>query len=519
MAVTVFSAASEPDSITPLQGATRAYLTYAELDADKATLPANSFARVTNDPTPANNWLWQWNGTVLTKSERDDLAQANAYADANRQFKPIKLGNVSLNTLTTVGIYFGTDAVPATLANNYPADGATGIIRVLQTSASGLIYHEFKGTNGTDYWRVYNGSTWSAWALNFDLSTYAKKSDTLIDLGVLVADVNLDTLTTAGRWALSSGTGIATTALNYPANGVSGVLEIIKNAASVVVVQRFTAAGSTTPIAYYRMLRSGTWSPWQTDKHAIPTGLLESGNLGTGNLNTFTTTGFYAQGTSGYATPENNYPTNVSGFLEVIKTVTSGLITQRYTSSSNKIYLRNGNISSFGAWVEVGGAGSMTNTSKIVSVMTNAINTDDLKTEYATYIVNSNILDLTLTNLPVQSYGILTVYKGSMTSFAMQSFLTNAGVVYARHWNGSIWSGWSVPSSGIRANLGCKHMKGLEKMSVVFQDKFANTPKNTTGESWQQTSTSCKPFQRVLNNSRLKQAHSAVPEKSRIPPN
>ena len=71
----------------------------------------------------------------------------------------------------------------------------------------------------------------------------------------------------------------------------------------------------------------------------------------------------------------------------------------------------------------------------------------------------------------------------------------------------------------IRANLGCKHMKGLEKMSVVFQDKFANTPKNTTGESWQQTSTSCKPFQRVLNNSRLKQAHSAVPEKSRIPPN
>ena len=40
-------------------------------------------------------------------------------------------------------------------------------------------------------------------------------------------------------------------------------------------------------------------------------------------------------------------------------------------------------------------------------------------------------------------------------------------------------------------------MKGLEKMSVVFQDKFANTPKNTTGESWQQTSTSCKPFSRA----------------------
>lgn len=59
-------------------GATKAYLTYAALDAAKATLPANSFARVTNDPTPANNWLWQWNGTILTKSDRDELAQALA---------------------------------------------------------------------------------------------------------------------------------------------------------------------------------------------------------------------------------------------------------------------------------------------------------------------------------------------------------------------------------------------------------------------------------------------------------
>ena len=332
-------------------GVARAYLTYAELDADKATLPANSFARVTNDPTPANNWLWQWNGTVLTKSERDDL------------------------------------------------------------------------------------------------STYAKKSDTLIDLGVLVADVNLDTLNTAGRLALSNGTGIATTALNYPANGVSGVLEIIKNAASSVIIQRFTAAGSTTPIAYYRMLRSGTWSPWQTDKHAIPTGLLDGGNLGSSNLNSFTTTGFYVQGTAGNATLALNYPEATSGFLEVIKTITSGLITQRYTSSTNKIYLRNGNVSSFGAWILISVAGSV-NTPKIVSVMTNAINADDLKTEFATYIVNSNILDLTLTNLPVQSFGILTVYKGTVSSFAVQSFLTNAGVIYARHWNGSVWSAWSIPASG-----------------------------------------------------------------------
>lgn len=59
-------------------GATKAFLTYAALDAAKATLPANSFARVTNDPDPANNWIWQWDGTILTKSDRDDLAVALA---------------------------------------------------------------------------------------------------------------------------------------------------------------------------------------------------------------------------------------------------------------------------------------------------------------------------------------------------------------------------------------------------------------------------------------------------------
>ena len=64
-----------------VNGATKAYLTYAELEAAKTTLPTNSFARVTNDPDPVNNWLWQWDGTTLTKSDRDDLAVALAAVD------------------------------------------------------------------------------------------------------------------------------------------------------------------------------------------------------------------------------------------------------------------------------------------------------------------------------------------------------------------------------------------------------------------------------------------------------
>ena len=58
-----------------------AFQTYAEMDAAKATLPANSLVRVTNDPNPENNGDWQWNGTVFKKSIYDPLQQAKNYTD------------------------------------------------------------------------------------------------------------------------------------------------------------------------------------------------------------------------------------------------------------------------------------------------------------------------------------------------------------------------------------------------------------------------------------------------------
>lgn len=59
----------------------RAYKTYADMDADKANIPAKSKVTVTNDATPSNNGDWQWDGTTFTKSIYDPISQANDYTD------------------------------------------------------------------------------------------------------------------------------------------------------------------------------------------------------------------------------------------------------------------------------------------------------------------------------------------------------------------------------------------------------------------------------------------------------
>ena len=47
----------------------RAYKTFADMDADKATISAKSKVTVTNDATASNNGDWQWDGAVFTKVE------------------------------------------------------------------------------------------------------------------------------------------------------------------------------------------------------------------------------------------------------------------------------------------------------------------------------------------------------------------------------------------------------------------------------------------------------------------
>ncbi|WP_180173058.1 hypothetical protein [Acinetobacter sp. YH12029] len=67
----------------------KAYLTYAEMDVDKANNPVNSKLEVTNDPVAENNGTYQWNGTTLTKSVYD----------------PVQLSKLNAASLSVVGDY------------------------------------------------------------------------------------------------------------------------------------------------------------------------------------------------------------------------------------------------------------------------------------------------------------------------------------------------------------------------------------------------------------------------------
>lgn len=68
------------DQVNAIGVGSYGFKTYAEMDAAKTTLPANSLLRVTNDPNTANNGDWQWDGTTLTKSLYDPLTQAKDYS-------------------------------------------------------------------------------------------------------------------------------------------------------------------------------------------------------------------------------------------------------------------------------------------------------------------------------------------------------------------------------------------------------------------------------------------------------
>lgn len=69
--------------VVSLAGGHLGYATLALATAASTGLPANTVVEVTNDSTTANNGLYLWNGTTLTKSTYDPLTQAQAYSDSN----------------------------------------------------------------------------------------------------------------------------------------------------------------------------------------------------------------------------------------------------------------------------------------------------------------------------------------------------------------------------------------------------------------------------------------------------
>lgn len=134
----------------------KAYLTYADMDADKLNIPADSKVTVTNDGTPSNNGDWQWDGSDFTKSIFDPAAAAIAYADANGLFKPI---TVATNSTTlaedfkTQGWYKFNSATPA-IAAGLPEPTA-GFLFVI--NSNNMVHQKWMPYNSnSEYTRTSN---------------------------------------------------------------------------------------------------------------------------------------------------------------------------------------------------------------------------------------------------------------------------------------------------------------------------------------------------------------------------
>ena len=104
--------------IATLPAGHNGYATLADAQATQASLTANTIVEVTNDSTSANNGVYLWNGTTLTKSNFDVLGQAKAYVDSNPLFRVRNLTTgEDINTLRD-GIYrIPTVAIGNTLLN------------------------------------------------------------------------------------------------------------------------------------------------------------------------------------------------------------------------------------------------------------------------------------------------------------------------------------------------------------------------------------------------------------------
>ncbi len=402
-------------------------------------------------------WLWTrtsaegvtpvtgtWTNTGLSEYELA-IQQVNT----NKMYNPVKAEGVNLNTLTDPGIYLVVIPVDSTLTNNYPVAGALGVVHVSASTQSSFKLQEFITLTGLEYFRTYNGTTWQDWKLKIDVNLFESKDKSFTDLGSLTPDMNLNDLTQAGRYGLSSAsTAIASLENNYPKKGVAGILEVIRSTASIIL-QRFTSWDTgITPITYIRLFRNATWTSWiQIGMEQI--NMRDQGVLAADkDLNDVREVGYYIKSSNPIVDFESlNFPTRVTGVLQVYKSASSSLIYQKYTTTTGLDFNRVWNGTTWSSWVEVLTANQVANFSKIKSVFAPEMNANDLKTENASYIVNTGSLNTETTNLPERDYGILNIYKGSMSALVIQTYITPSGKLYVRSWNNVIWSQWKAQNN------------------------------------------------------------------------
>ncbi|KXO82647.1 hypothetical protein AYL20_01235 [Acinetobacter venetianus] len=243
----------------------KAYLTYADMDADKANIPANSKVTVTNDATASNNGDYQWDGVVFAKSIYDPLTQAKAYADANPKFKQVQVkvgdnannftkpgdyylwgANIAAADLLNWPLYIGGNAAPGVLVVRNPIDTAT--------SASTQEFFSMYDEYSPFFRKRTQGGTWPTTWENYTLDS--RKFNTI------ALTTGQDVLALGqGRYNIPSFT-IGNSLLNMPSAPYKfGIIEVDVFAGyKVITVKPYGRDASFYSNASYE---AGAWSGWQ----------------------------------------------------------------------------------------------------------------------------------------------------------------------------------------------------------------------------------------------------------------
>lgn len=247
--------------VVSLAGGHLGYATLALATTASTGLPTNTVVEVTNDTTTANNGLYLWNGTTLTKSNYDPLTQAKDYADANPLFKPATLtASNNLNDVRAEGLYKPTVNVPS-LALNYPVTGLGELhVRNLGGNVCVQTYWAY-GTFG-QWIRTSDGSgnlpaTWDRIGTKSIIDTWITASKAPINL-TGSNNTDLNTLRANNLYAVYSTNAVNVS--NFPKPSVQGFLLCYTQAN--VTNQMFLVRG-TNEIFIRSLWGSNGWTAWE----------------------------------------------------------------------------------------------------------------------------------------------------------------------------------------------------------------------------------------------------------------
>lgn len=129
--------------VVSLAGGHLGYATLALATTASTGLPANTVVEVTNDPTTANNGLYLWNGTTLTKSAYDPLTQAKNFTIQESQDLFKQQNPLNLQSNMTVRRYSKADTYNDYVAGTYQSLAGEKVNLTVPSGGSNGIKHYF----------------------------------------------------------------------------------------------------------------------------------------------------------------------------------------------------------------------------------------------------------------------------------------------------------------------------------------------------------------------------------------